>query len=84
MSVIAHSESASGAEPERVRHKAPTGVVESLHMALRADSPFVRLSRAVAITGGGVVAGLGFHTLGGILGGIIGAALFILSEKDYK
>ena len=84
MNIMAHPQPSRTPEREPVREGNYVGTVESLGIALGADSPFVRLCRAVAITGGGVVAGLSFDSLGGILGGLIGAALFILSEKAHK
>ena len=84
MDVMAHPQPSGTPDRQPVRRGSSIGTVESLGIALGADSPFMRLCRAVAITGGGVVAGLSFNNLGGILGGLIGAALFILSEKTHK
>jgi hypothetical protein len=84
MNVMAHPKPSGTPERQPVRQEITVGAVESLGIALGADSPFVRFCRAVAITGGGVVAGLSFDSLGGVLGGLIGATLFILSEKVHK
>lgn len=84
MNVMAHPQPSGAPERRPVRQETAVGAVESLGIALGSDSPFVRLCRAVAITGGGVVAGLSFDSLGGALGGLIGIALFILSEKAHK
>ena len=84
MNVMAHPQPSGAPERQSACQSSSVGIVESLGMALSADSPFVRLCRAVAVTGGGVVAGLSFDSWGGVLGGLIGGALFILSEKAHK
>jgi len=84
MNVMAHPQPSEAPERQPIRQETTVGAIESLGISLGADSPFVRFCRAVAITGGGVVAGLSFDSLGGILGGLVGAALFILSEKVHK
>ena len=84
MNVMAHPQPSGAPEHQSARQGSSVGIVESLGIASSADGPFVRLCRAVAVTGGGVVAGLSFDSLGGALGGLIGVALFILSEKAHK
>jgi hypothetical protein len=84
MNVMAHPQPSGAPERQPVRQGSSVGILESVGIAMGADSPFVRLCRAVAVTGGGVVAGLSFDSWGGVLGGLIGGALFVLSEKAHK
>jgi hypothetical protein len=84
MNVMAHPQPSGTPERQPVRQGSSIGILESVGIAMGADSPFVRLCRAVAVTGGGVVAGLSFDSWGGVLGGLIGGALFFLSEKAHK
>ncbi len=63
----------------RGKHPEPKGGLKDL---LRPNSPFVRMSTAVATIGGGfALGGTIANTIGSIIGVVIGSVAFLLSDK---